>query len=91
MGELVDIGVSRVGGARPRASLIVAYIDDHRTRFEVEPICRVLSEHGTRMPRAPIEPTSSSASRRPPGRRPMANPPSESGGRANRSIYGAES
>jgi transposase InsO family protein len=24
----------------------VAFIDDHRDRFGVEPICRVLSEHG---------------------------------------------
>ena len=26
--------------------MIVAYIDGHRARFGVEPICRVLSEHG---------------------------------------------
>jgi transposase InsO family protein len=26
--------------------LIVAYIDEHKARFGVEPICRVLSEHG---------------------------------------------
>lgn len=26
--------------------MIVAYIDTHRDRFGVEPICTVLSEHG---------------------------------------------
>src|SRR3954453_23599445 len=31
---------------RIRAQVIVAYIDAHRDRFGVEPICTVLSEHG---------------------------------------------
>ena len=29
--------------------MIVVYIDEHRSRFGVEPICRVLSEHGMRI------------------------------------------
>ena len=29
--------------------MIVAYIDAHRERFGVEPICRVLSEHGVQI------------------------------------------
>jgi len=29
--------------------LIVDYIDAHRGRFGVEPICRVLTEHGTKI------------------------------------------
>ncbi len=33
--------------------MIVAYIDDHKAEFGVEPICRVLSEHG-----CPIAPSS---------------------------------
>jgi putative transposase len=33
-------------GARPATAVVVAFIDDHRDRFGVEPICRVLSEHG---------------------------------------------
>ncbi|MGH7745641.1 MAG: IS3 family transposase [Candidatus Dormibacteria bacterium] len=33
-------------GARPQTALIVAYIDAYKDRFGVEPICRVLSEHG---------------------------------------------
>jgi len=27
----------------------VAFIDDHRIRFGVEPICRVLTEHGVKI------------------------------------------
>jgi len=27
----------------------VAFIDDHRDRFGVEPICRVLTEHGVKI------------------------------------------
>ena len=34
------------GGARPPVAEIVAFIDAHRDRFGVEPICRVLTEHG---------------------------------------------
>nr|WP_245607191.1 IS3 family transposase [Pseudonocardia spinosispora] len=33
-------------GARPAFALVVGFIDDHRDRFGVEPICRVLTEHG---------------------------------------------
>ncbi|HKA02870.1 MAG TPA: IS3 family transposase [Acidimicrobiales bacterium] len=33
------------GGARPPTALIVDYVDAHRDRFGVEPICRVLTEH----------------------------------------------
>jgi putative transposase len=36
-------------GARPATAQIVAFIDDHRHRFGVEPICRVLSEHGCKI------------------------------------------
>ena len=34
------------GGARPPLEVIVEYVDAHRDEFGVEPICRVLSEHG---------------------------------------------
>ena len=30
-------------------ALVVAFVDDHRERFGVEPICRVLSEHGIKI------------------------------------------
>src|SRR5688572_30915955 len=33
-------------GARPAFAVVVAFVDDHRDRFGVKPICRVLSEHG---------------------------------------------
>jgi hypothetical protein len=36
-------------GARPATAEIVAFIDAHRDRFGVEPICRVLSEHGRKI------------------------------------------
>jgi len=36
----------RSGGARPPTQVIVAYIHAYKARFGVEPICRVLSEHG---------------------------------------------
>lgn len=29
--------------------MVVAFVDDHRERFGVEPICRVLSEHGVQI------------------------------------------
>ncbi len=32
------------GQARPDTPLMVAYVDEHKGRFEVGPICRVLSE-----------------------------------------------
>lgn len=40
--------VLRAGG-RPATSLVAQFIDDHRDRFGVEPICRVLSEHGVKI------------------------------------------
>src|SRR5947208_8332793 len=36
-------------GARPQTAEIVAFIDAHRARFGVEPICRVLTEHGCKI------------------------------------------
>ena len=33
----------------PRPPQIVAFIDEHRHRFGVEPICRVLTEHGCKI------------------------------------------
>jgi len=33
------------GGARPPVQEVIAFIDEHRSRFGVEPICRVLREH----------------------------------------------
>ena len=46
----VGVGFLR-RGARPPVATLVAYIDDDQQVFGVEPICRVLSEHG--MPIAP--------------------------------------
>jgi putative transposase len=37
------------GGARPPTSVIVDFIATHRARFGVEPICKVLSEHGCKI------------------------------------------
>jgi putative transposase len=34
------------GGARPPAAVLVRFISGHKSRFGVEPICRVLTEHG---------------------------------------------
>lgn len=34
---------------RPPIPVIVAFINDHRERFGVEPICRVLTEHGCKI------------------------------------------
>ncbi|USI92802.1 IS3 family transposase [Rhodococcus pyridinivorans] len=34
------------GGGRPPTAVIVDYIDAHRKRFGVDPICAVLTEHG---------------------------------------------
>jgi putative transposase len=39
------------GGARPPVATLVEFMDDHQKVFGVEPICRVLSEHG--LPIAP--------------------------------------
>ncbi|MGH3550382.1 MAG: IS3 family transposase [Pseudonocardiaceae bacterium] len=36
-------------GARPATALVVAFIQAHRDRFGVEPICRVLTEHGVKI------------------------------------------
>ncbi len=44
---------------------MIAFIDDHRARFGVEPICRVLTEHGCKI--APN--TYWTAKKRPPSRR----------------------
>ena len=37
------------GGARPATTVVIAFIDQHRDRFGVEPICRVLIEHGCKI------------------------------------------
>jgi putative transposase len=37
------------GGARPPVQEVIAFIDAHRVRFGVEPICRVLTEHGCKI------------------------------------------
>src|SRR5690606_31566717 len=36
-------------GARPATAVVVQFIDDHRDRFGVEPICRVLTQHGVKI------------------------------------------
>ena len=46
------VGASRIGGARPPTEVTVAYIDEHRDRLGVEPICRVLTDAGTQIARA---------------------------------------
>ena len=48
------------------ATALVRFIDEHKDVFGVEPICRVLTEHGARSPRAPTTPPS--AGRRRAGR-----------------------
>src|SRR5215207_5280453 len=40
------VGVFRCGGARPPYPLIVDYIDQHKHRFGVEPICAALQAEG---------------------------------------------
>jgi hypothetical protein len=57
----VGVGFLR-GAARPPVSLRVDYAADHRDQFGVEPICRVLTEHG-----CPIAPSTfyDAVSRRP--------------------------
>ncbi len=37
------------GGARPPVQALIEFIDAHRQRFGVEPICRVLTEHGCKI------------------------------------------
>ncbi|WP_179747618.1 IS3 family transposase [Microlunatus parietis] len=53
------------GGARPPTQVLIVFIDEHRDRFGVEPICRVLTEHGIKI--APS--TYYEARNRPPSRR----------------------
>ena len=36
------VGFFRTSGARPQTEVMVSYIDEHRDRFGVEPICKVL-------------------------------------------------
>ena len=36
------VGVFRPGGARPPTEVMVAFIDQHRETYGVEPICRVV-------------------------------------------------
>ena len=50
-------------GARPATAVVIGFIDYHRDRFGVEPICRVLTAHAV-----PIAPSGYSARSRP-GRR----------------------
>jgi hypothetical protein len=38
------------GGARPPTATLIAYVDAHRGRFGVEPICRVLTDAGVKIP-----------------------------------------
>ncbi len=70
--------------------MIVAYIDAHRHRFGVEPICRVLSEHDV-----PIAPSTYYAHKATPVSQSdsddahMANTALEVW-KANRSLYGAD-
>lgn len=70
--------------------MIVEYIDEHRDRFGVEPICRVLSEHG--MPIAPStyrERTKEPVTQADWDDAHMANTVFDAW-RANRSVYGAD-
>ncbi|MHB1166762.1 MAG: IS3 family transposase [Candidatus Nanopelagicales bacterium] len=83
-------------GARPATALICQFITEHRARWGVEPICRVLSEHGcTIAPR-----TYYAHLRRPPSRRALADAvvaariakartPDGKGRTAPESLYGA--
>ena len=83
-------------GARPAASLTCEFIDTHRDRFGVVPICRALSAHGV-----PIAPRTYWARRsRPPSRRAVRDAaltemlaqmyePDERGRRKPESLYGS--
>src|SRR3954452_21928739 len=42
-------GLGFLRGARPTTPLIVTFIDEHKDRFGVAPICAVLSEHGVKI------------------------------------------
>ena len=56
-------------GARPATAVVVQFIDDHRDRFGVEPICRVLTEH-----HVPIAPSGYYAfKKRPPSARTISD------------------
>jgi hypothetical protein len=68
-----DIGSSRcpdplaIGASRSstaHTSLLIAFINEHKDRFGVEPICTVLSEHGCK-----ISPSTSTTPARPPSKR----------------------
>src|SRR5450631_4925660 len=45
-------------GARPATAVVIVFVDAHRARFGVAPICRVLSQHGV-----PIAPSTYYAAR----------------------------
>ena len=47
--EILKAAATFFAGARPATKEIVAFIDEHRERFGVEPICRVLTEHGCKI------------------------------------------
>ena len=40
--DLKTASFFRTGGARPQTEVMVSCIDEHRDRFGVEPICKVL-------------------------------------------------
>nr|WP_245862834.1 IS3 family transposase [Georgenia soli] len=46
---LKSAGVFLRAGARPATAVICRFIDENRARFGVEPICRVLTEHGCKI------------------------------------------
>ena len=78
-------------GARPATAQIVAFIDDHRDRFGVEPICRVLTEHGCKI--APN--TYWVAKKRPPSARAVRDEELQgrdrsASGATNLEVYGAD-
>ncbi len=79
------------GGARPPVDGVIAFIDDHRERFGVEPICRVLTEHGCKI--APN--TYWVAKKRPPSTRAVRDAELGAGDRPrvyeeNLFVYGAD-
>ncbi len=47
--EILLAALSFFAGARPATAVVVAFIDGHRNRFGVEPICRVLTVHGCKI------------------------------------------
>ena len=58
----VRLGLLR-GGARPPTSVLIDCIRLHKEEFGVEPICRVLSEHGIKTPPPPSTTTCPGARR----------------------------